>query len=124
MICAGHHGDCATNEKRRHADPDIRPQEASFPERDGAGSGLRCRLNGRRAPGAVAGDDDRRRPDTPQYIGRFKGPTLCALAPRAPYFHNGFAASLDEVVAFYNTRFSIGFTVPEQRDLVAFLNAL
>jgi len=78
---------------------------------------------GRRAPGAVAGDDDRRRPDTPQYIGRFKGPTLRALAPRAPYFHNGFAASLDEVVAFYNTRFSIGFTVPEQRDLVAFLKA-
>ena len=57
-------------------------------------------------------------------IGRFKGPTLRALAPRAPYFHNGFAASLDEVVAFYNTRFGIGFTVQEQRDLVAFLKAL
>lgn len=76
------------------------------------------------SPGAVAGDDDRRRPDTPQYIGRFEGPTLRALAPPAPYFHNGFAASLDEVFAFYNTRFGIGFTVQEQRDLVAFLKAL
>lgn len=57
-------------------------------------------------------------------IGRFKGPTLRALAPRAPYFHNGFAKDLDEVVKFYNDRFSIGFTDQEREDLVAFLKAL
>jgi cytochrome c553 len=57
-------------------------------------------------------------------IGRFKGPTLRALATRAPYFHNGFASDLVAVVEFYNTRFNIGFTPDEKDDLVAFLLAL
>ena len=57
-------------------------------------------------------------------IGRFKGPTLRALAPRAPYFHNGSAKDLHEVVRFYNERFGIGFTEQEREDLVAFLKAL
>ena len=57
-------------------------------------------------------------------IGKFKGPTLRALAPRAPYFHNGSAKDLNEVVDFYNTRFGIGFTDQEREDLVAFLKAL
>jgi hypothetical protein len=57
-------------------------------------------------------------------IGRFKGPTLRALAPRAPYFHNGSAKDLNEVVRFYNDRFGIGFTEQERDDLVAFLKAL
>lgn len=59
-----------------------------------------------------------------QDIGRFKGPTLRALAARAPYFHNGSAANLREVVGFYNDRFGIGFTEQEIQDLVSFLNAL
>ena len=58
------------------------------------------------------------------HIGRFKGPMLRNLAPRAPYFHNGFAADLDAVVDFYNTRFHIGFTAQEKSDLVAFLRSL
>ena len=57
-------------------------------------------------------------------IGRFKGPTLRALAPRAPYFHNGSAKDLNDVVNFYNDRFGIGFTADERDDLVAFLKAL
>ena len=57
-------------------------------------------------------------------IGRFKGPTLRALASRAPYFHNGSAKDLSEVVRFYNDRFGIGFTDQERDDLVAFLKAL
>jgi len=57
-------------------------------------------------------------------IGRFKGPTLRALATRAPYFHNGSAKDLNEVVRFYNDRFGIGFTDQERDDLVAFLKAL
>ena len=57
-------------------------------------------------------------------IGKFKGPTLRALATRAPYFHNAFANDLPEVVTFYNTRFSIGLTQQEQDDLVAFLKTL
>jgi cytochrome c peroxidase len=57
-------------------------------------------------------------------IGRFKGPTLRALPARAPYFHNGFAKNLDEVVKFYNDRFNIGFTDQEKEDLIAFLKTL
>ena len=59
-----------------------------------------------------------------QDIGRFKGPTLRALAARAPYFHNGSAADLREVVNFYNDRFGIGFTEQEIQDLLSFLKAL
>jgi cytochrome c peroxidase len=59
-----------------------------------------------------------------QDIGKFKGPTLRALAARPPYFHNGSAGSLDEVVQFYNQRFGIGLTPQEAEDLVAFLRAL
>jgi cytochrome c peroxidase len=57
-------------------------------------------------------------------IGRFKGPILRGLAARAPYFHNGFATSLEDVVDFYDDRFEIGLTRQEKRDLVAFLRAL
>jgi hypothetical protein len=57
-------------------------------------------------------------------IGRFKGPMLRALASRAPYFHNGSAATLEEVVDFYDKRFNIGLTPQEKADLVAFLKAL
>jgi cytochrome c peroxidase len=57
-------------------------------------------------------------------IGKFKGPILRGLAARAPYFHNGSAAGLKEVIQFYNIRFSMGLTDAEQADLVAFLSAL
>jgi hypothetical protein len=57
-------------------------------------------------------------------IGLFKGPILRGLAARAPYFHNGSAATLDELVDFYDQRFAIGFTREQKKDLVAFLNAL
>ena len=57
-------------------------------------------------------------------VGKFKGPVLRGLAGRAPYFHNGAAATLDDVVLFYDQRFGIGFTTQEKRDLVAFLKTL
>jgi cytochrome c peroxidase len=57
-------------------------------------------------------------------VGKFKGPILRALAARAPYFHNGSAATLDEVVAFYVTRFNLHLSVQDKADLVAFLRAL
>ena len=50
-------------------------------------------------------------------IGKFKGPILRALAARAPYFHNGSAETLEEVVEFYETRFNIGLTAREIADL-------
>jgi cytochrome c peroxidase len=57
-------------------------------------------------------------------IGRLKGPVLRGLSSRAPYFHNGSAQTLGDVVDFYNTRFSIGFSSQEREDLIAFLSAL
>ena len=57
-------------------------------------------------------------------VGKFKGPILRALATRAPYFHNGSAADLDDVVDFYNQRFGIGLTEDEKADLIAFLLTL
>jgi len=57
-------------------------------------------------------------------IGKVKGPILRGLAARAPYFHNGSAATLMDVVNFYDQRFSIGFTDQQKNDLVNFLNAL
>jgi cytochrome c peroxidase len=57
-------------------------------------------------------------------IGKFKGPILRGLAARAPYFHNGSAATLMDVVNFYNQRFSIKFTEQEKKDLVNFLKTL
>jgi cytochrome c peroxidase len=57
-------------------------------------------------------------------VGRLKGPILRGLTARAPYFHNGSAATLREVVDFYNLRFQIGLTDREKADLEAFLRAL
>jgi hypothetical protein len=65
----------------------------------------------------------------------FKGPVLRALAARAPYFHNGLAATLEDVVEFYNmgggtANFSgtkdarllpLNLTAQEKSDLVTFL---
>jgi len=58
------------------------------------------------------------------HIGRFKGPMLRDLAPRAPYFHNALAADLDAVVDFYDERFNIKLTRQQKSDLVAFLRTL
>jgi len=57
-------------------------------------------------------------------VNRGKGPILRGLAARAPYFHNGAAANLDELVNFYNLRFQMNLTEKEKRQLVAFLNSL
>jgi cytochrome c peroxidase len=57
-------------------------------------------------------------------IGKLKGPILRGLAARAPYFHNGSAATLLDVVNFYDQRFGIGFTGQQRSDLINFLNAL
>jgi len=57
-------------------------------------------------------------------VNRIKGPILRGLAARAPYFHNGAAANLDELVNFYNKRFQMGLTDEQKEQLVAFLNSL
>jgi cytochrome c peroxidase len=57
-------------------------------------------------------------------IGKFKGPILRGLAARAPYFHNGFAATLMDAVNFYDTRFELHLSQRDKDDLVAFLKTL
>ena len=57
-------------------------------------------------------------------IGRFKVPTLRALAARAPFFHDGSAATLEDVVEHYERQFGIGLVGGEKADLVAFLRSL
>ncbi len=57
-------------------------------------------------------------------IGTGKGLILRGLAARAPYFHNGVAASLQQVVNFYNQRFQIGLSQQQMQDLINFLQTL
>jgi cytochrome c peroxidase len=49
---------------------------------------------------------------------------LRGLAGRAPYFHNGSAATLLDVVNFYERRFKLTLPEADQSDLVAFLRTL
>lgn len=79
----------------------------------------------------------------PAYYGHFKVPGLRNVALTAPYFHNGFFQTLEEVVHFYNKRDVEPFPaaeVPEtvnhvelgdlklmpqeEKDIVAFLKTL
>ena len=57
-------------------------------------------------------------------FNRIKGPILRGLAARAPYFHNGAAANLRELVSFYNLRFNMALSDRQVRQLVSFLNTL
>ena len=54
----------------------------------------------------------------------FKTAQLRGLAAHAPYFHNGMARTIEDVVDFYNVRFKAEFTEEEKADLAAFLKSL
>lgn len=57
-------------------------------------------------------------------IGRKTTPQIRAMASRAPYFSDGSAATLRDVVEFYNKRYSINFTEQDKKDLISFLEAM
>ena len=57
-------------------------------------------------------------------MSKFKGPILRGLAGRAPYFHNGSANTLTDVVKFYDTQFHIGLDATQFVDLANFLATL
>jgi len=57
-------------------------------------------------------------------VNRVKTPTLRGLAARSPYFHNGSADTIQELVGFYNARFQMGLTAQQMTDLENFLNVL
>lgn len=52
-------------------------------------------------------------------IQQFRG-----LAARAPYFSNGSAADLREVIDYYDRRYNIQYSEQEKRDLANFLSVL
>src|SRR2546425_2111127 len=58
------------------------------------------------------------------HVGKIKGPILRGLSARAPFFHNGSAQTLLDVVHFYEDRFGLVLTPQEESDLVAFLKTL
>lgn len=59
-----------------------------------------------------------------QDIGRFKVPMLRGLSSRPPYFHNGMAKEIGNILDFYDQRFHIGFDNRERMDLILFLSSL
>ena len=57
-------------------------------------------------------------------LGGARNLVLRGLAARAPYFHNGAAATLLDAINFYNQRFQMSLTPRQKQQLVAFLNSL
>lgn len=57
-------------------------------------------------------------------MDKFKTPSLRGLVARAPYFHNGIATSLTDVVRHYEAELDFEYSDQERADLVAFLEAL
>ena len=57
-------------------------------------------------------------------VSKVKIPGLRGLAARPPFFHNGTATTLLDVVNFYNQRFNMLLTNDQEADLVAFMSTL
>lgn len=57
-------------------------------------------------------------------MDKFKVPSLRGLSARAPYFHNGMAATLQDVVHHYEAELDFELSAEEEQDLIAFLEAL
>jgi hypothetical protein len=57
-------------------------------------------------------------------LNRFKTPNLRGLSSRAPYFHNGVAETIEDVVDFYEESLGFDFSRQQEEDLAAFLKAL
>jgi cytochrome c peroxidase len=56
--------------------------------------------------------------------GAYRTTPLRALLANAPYFHDGSAATLADVVTHYDTALSLGLTSDQQSDLVEYLKSL
>ncbi|MEA2723465.1 MAG: hypothetical protein QOH59_1236 [Gemmatimonadales bacterium] len=56
--------------------------------------------------------------------GKYRTTPLRGLLRHPPYFHNGIAATLDEVVELYDTRKGLALTAEEKADLVEYLKSL
>jgi cytochrome c peroxidase len=56
-------------------------------------------------------------------LGKFKVSSLRGIGARPPFFHGGEAATMTDVVNFYNNRFNIGLSAQDIIDLTNFMNA-
>jgi cytochrome c peroxidase len=56
--------------------------------------------------------------------GKYRTTPLRALLDHAPYFHDGSAATLADVVSHYDQALSLGLSASEQSDLAAYLGSL
>ena len=79
------------------------------------------------APGEVVSEPEPN--GAPSYALRsaskmYRTTPLRALLHHPPYFHNGIAPTLEEVVELYNTRKELNLTAEQQADLVEFLKSL
>jgi len=73
--------------------------------------------------------DSMAEPETPSYASRsasklYRTSPLKGVWQHPPYFHDGSAATLEDVVATYNTRKSLGLTAQQSADLVQYLKSL
>jgi len=73
--------------------------------------------------------DSMAEPETPSYASRsatklYRSSPLKGIWQHAPYFHDGSAATLEDVVATYNTRRSLGLSAQQSADLVQYLKSL
>jgi hypothetical protein len=59
-----------------------------------------------------------------QDVGRITLQSMRGLAARPPYFANGFAKTLRDIVDYYDRRYNIGYTEQEKQDLVNLMSAL
>ncbi|MCM2348089.1 MAG: c-type cytochrome, partial [Acidovorax soli] len=73
--------------------------------------------------------DSMAEPETPSYASRsatklYRTSPLKGVWQHAPYFHDGSAATLDDVAQTYNTRQSLGLSAQEVADLAQYLKSL
>ena len=59
-----------------------------------------------------------------QDVGKITLQSLRGLSARAPYFSNGLAKDIREIVDYYERRYSIGYTEQEKQDLVNLMSVL
>jgi mono/diheme cytochrome c family protein len=73
--------------------------------------------------------DSMAEPESPSYAARsatklYRTSPLKGVWQHAPYFHDGSAATLEDVVQTYNTRRSLGLAAQEIADLTQYLKSL
>jgi mono/diheme cytochrome c family protein len=73
--------------------------------------------------------DSMAEPETPSYASRsatkqYRTAPLKGIWQHPPYFHDGSAATLEDVVNTYDARLSLGLTPAQKADLVQYLKSL